>query len=113
MAGGGQGLTIDPKDDGEPTEKLPGQQHPLGGGTDQSTAAYPPGSEPTAPSPAAAVGASPRLEAGRSLAGRFVILRFIASGGMGEVYDALDNELGSRVAVKTILPAFARDPGVV
>jgi len=32
---------------------------------------------------------------------------------MGEVYDALDNELGSRVAVKTILPAFARDPGVV
>jgi serine/threonine protein kinase len=59
------------------------------------------------------MGASPRLEAGRSLAGRFVILRFIASGGMGEVYEALDNELGSRVAVKTILPAFASDPGVV
>jgi serine/threonine-protein kinase len=32
---------------------------------------------------------------------------------MGEVYEALDNELGSRVAIKTILPALARDPVVV
>jgi serine/threonine-protein kinase len=32
---------------------------------------------------------------------------------MGEVYEAWDSELGSRVAVKTILPALARDAGVV
>jgi eukaryotic-like serine/threonine-protein kinase len=78
----------------------------------ESTAAYVPGSEPTAPS-ANATGTGTRLAPGRSVAGRFVILRFIAQGGMGEVYEALDTELGSRVALKTILPAFAGDPDIV
>jgi len=36
------------------------------------------------------------------LAGRFRIIRFIARGGMGEVYEAQDQVLGERVALKTI-----------
>src|ERR1700722_4106646 len=35
------------------------------------------------------------------LAGRFKVIRFVARGGMGEVYEAQDEELNERVAVKT------------
>lgn len=35
------------------------------------------------------------------LAGRFKVIRFVARGGMGEVYEAEDEELQERVAVKT------------
>jgi serine/threonine protein kinase len=53
--------------------------------------------------------ASPRLAPGEVLAGRFVVRRFIARGGMGEVYEAEDQELHSRVALKTVLASFAAD----
>src|SRR5881296_3051643 len=44
------------------------------------------------------------------LAQRFKIVRFVAQGGMGEVYEAEDLELGGRVALKTVLPSVASDP---
>jgi hypothetical protein len=44
----------------------------------------------------------PRLQEGELLAGRFSILRFIARGGMGAVYEANDVMLGARVALKVI-----------
>src|SRR5271165_930954 len=50
------------------------------------------------------------LEVGERLANRFTIIRFIARGGMGAVYEAEDMVLRTRVAVKTILPEFAADP---
>jgi hypothetical protein len=34
------------------------------------------------------------------IAGRFIVNRFIARGGMGEVYEAWDSELKERVAIK-------------
>ncbi len=43
-----------------------------------------------------------QLAPGRILAGRFTILRYIAGGGMGEVYEAHDSEVGENVALKTI-----------
>lgn len=46
---------------------------------------------------------------GDFVAERFRIQRFIAEGGMGEVYAAEDRELGETVALKTIRPALARD----
>ena len=40
---------------------------------------------------------------------RFRIVRFIAAGGMGEVYEAEDLELHEHVALKTIKPEVAQD----
>ena len=36
--------------------------------------------------------------------GHFTLQRFIAKGGMGQVWEALDEKLGSRVALKLVLP---------
>ena len=49
------------------------------------------------------------LAAGDLLAGRFRIVRFIARGGMGEVYEAEDLELRERVALKTVRAARSAD----
>lgn len=54
-----------------------------------------------------AVPASPTLCEGRLMAGRFKIIKFIARGGMGDVYEAEDLELHERVALKTIRPEIA------
>src|SRR5687768_10943586 len=43
-----------------------------------------------------------RLEAGALLGGRYRIVKFLAKGGMGEVYEADDLVLTERVALKTI-----------
>jgi eukaryotic-like serine/threonine-protein kinase len=52
-----------------------------------------------------------RFQPGQVLVGRFIIIRFIAKGGMGEVYEAEDRFLqGARVALKTILPHIAEEP---
>jgi len=44
----------------------------------------------------------PRLSQGESLAGRFTILRFIAQGGIGAVYEASDVMLRSGAALKVL-----------
>lgn len=53
------------------------------------------------------------LKAGDAIAGRFEIIRFLDSGGMGEVYEAWDRELQERVALKTIRPEIAREAGAI
>ncbi len=55
----------------------------------------------------------PVFSPGDVLAGRFRILRFIAQGGMGEVYAAEDQVLRDRVALKTIRADIAGDPGTM
>ena len=47
------------------------------------------------------------------VANRFRIIRFIARGGMGEVYEADDPEVGERVALKTIRPEIASDKQMI
>ena len=42
------------------------------------------------------------LVPGQLAAGRFRVLRFIAEGGMGEVYEALDERLNENVALKVV-----------
>jgi tRNA A-37 threonylcarbamoyl transferase component Bud32 len=49
------------------------------------------------------------LADGQSLLGRYEIRRFIARGGMGEVYEAFDSVLGERVALKTLLATALDD----
>jgi serine/threonine protein kinase/predicted Zn-dependent protease len=51
-----------------------------------------------------------RFEPGQVIAGRFVVVRFIDRGGMGEVYEVEDCFLhGVHVALKVILPQIAND----
>ena len=50
------------------------------------------------------------FKTGEVLASRYRVERFIAKGGMGEVYEVFDQELGEHVALKTILPRTADDP---
>jgi serine/threonine protein kinase/tetratricopeptide (TPR) repeat protein len=58
------------------------------------------GEDPT-PSKVSAA-ANSAFSKGQVLAGRFRVLRFVARGGMGEVYEAEDLELNERVALKTV-----------
>src|SRR5215469_504286 len=46
---------------------------------------------------------------GDTIAKRFRIQRFIARGGMGEVYEALDIELKQKVALKTVRSVLLAD----
>jgi serine/threonine protein kinase len=51
-----------------------------------------------------------RFQSGQLIAGRFAIVRFIARGGMGEVYEAKDKFLqDAAVALKIIRPEIAGD----
>ncbi len=57
--------------------------------------------------------APPTFSPGTLLGSRYRIVRFIAQGGMGEVYDAEDAELGTHVALKTIRPGIAANESVI
>ena len=52
----------------------------------------------------------PLLAAGDLLSNRFRIRKFIGAGGMGQVYDALDEEAGVPVALKILLLPLQGDP---
>ncbi|HET8645990.1 MAG TPA: protein kinase, partial [Vicinamibacteria bacterium] len=54
-------------------------------------------------------GGSGAFQADDVLAERYRIVRFLARGGMGEVYEAHDHELRERVALKVIRSEIARD----
>jgi eukaryotic-like serine/threonine-protein kinase len=56
---------------------------------------------------------SQSLASGQIISGRFKILRFLSSGGMGEVYEAWDSELNERVALKTIRPEIASSTAAI
>jgi len=47
---------------------------------------------------------------GSVVCGRFEIVRFIGRGGMGQVYEALDLELKTRIALKAIRSDVSSDP---
>ncbi len=53
------------------------------------------------------------LAPGRVLASRFELRRLLGRGGMGQVWLALDAELGEQVAVKVLEPALAADEAML
>ena len=54
---------------------------------------------------------TPRV--GVTLSGRYRLQRLIATGGMGQVWEAVDSRLGRRVAVKVLKQEFSSDPEFV
>src|SRR5262249_378342 len=81
---------------------------------DGPTARLPP-TPPPAPLPPPGAGpplppAPPAFATGDLLCERFRIVRFLAVGGMGEVYEAEDLQFQERVALKTVRPGLAADP---
>ncbi len=98
-----------PTKGGDRTEALgeaPGPEFTSPRTPDESTAALPALSEEPASKDEADL---PRLAPGERLAGRFEVLRFIARGGMGAVYEAEDVMLRARVALKLIRGRIVTD----
>src|SRR5437879_5186500 len=50
---------------------------------------------------------------GELIGERYRIHRFLARGGMGEVYEALDTWLNEKVALKTLIPEIADSPSAL
>ncbi len=58
--------------------------------------------------------ARPRIfQPGQLVAGRYEVVAFLGAGGMGEVYEVQDRELGERVALKTVGAAMSLDRAAV
>ncbi|MFC0206654.1 serine/threonine protein kinase [Novosphingobium soli] len=68
---------------------------------------------PPSPAPARARGTAAAIEVGTVLNHMFEVKRFLARGGMGEVFEGVNIASGERVAIKTILPELAADPNVM
>jgi eukaryotic-like serine/threonine-protein kinase len=58
------------------------------------------------------VNGPPGFSPNQSVGGRYRVIRFIARGAMGEVYEAEDTVLRGRVALKTIRPEIAREQSI-
>ncbi|HUD29708.1 MAG TPA: serine/threonine-protein kinase [Novosphingobium sp.] len=79
--------------------------------------AAPSATPPTAPTPppqaARSSGNAASIEVGTVLNHMFEVRRFLARGGMGEVFEGVNIASNERVAIKTILPELAADPNVM
>jgi eukaryotic-like serine/threonine-protein kinase len=84
-------------------------QHQVEAAAPAAMAAAPDGEAPVAPAIGPPTPGTAVFRTGDIVAFRFRIVRFLALGGMGELYEAEDLELQERVALKTILPHIASD----
>src|SRR5208283_2666927 len=69
--------------------------------------------KPSAPGDAASPTDEGSRMVGALLAGRYQIKRLCGEGGMGRVYEGEHIEIGKRVAVKVLHPAYSRTPDLV
>ncbi|MFS0738579.1 serine/threonine-protein kinase [Sphingomonas sp. 1P06PA] len=101
-----------PPEDGDRTVFLPS------GGVPPSAPPPPPAQQPTmVPGNMTYVPMAPRTDGDRIQVGDvlnhiFRVDRFIARGGMGEVFEGINVSSDERVAIKVMLPALAADPNV-
>ncbi len=88
-----------------PAEQPSSPQHP----------SYPPtggGSQTSFQASAVPLGSARPIQPGDVLNHIFEVRRFIARGGMGEVFEGINVNSDERVAIKVILPHLAADPSV-
>lgn len=78
------------------------------GATPPTLVGAPMAAAPTHPMPPRPHG-EPAFAPGEKIAGRYRVIRFLARGGMGEVYEVEDQELRERVALKTVRGDVSRD----
>ncbi len=92
----------DPKDNTPPD---PEQTivSPAGGNPDEEATVFTPAAKPANPG---------QIQIGALLNGIYEVKRFIARGGMGEVYEGVNVNTEERVAIKVILQHLAADPNV-
>src|SRR5215467_5332483 len=81
----------------------------LDGTTGSSALESTPAPRAATPGEQASAPASTRFAAGDLISNRYRVERFIARGGMGEVYEATDCELRSRIALKCVAVAKEAD----
>jgi serine/threonine-protein kinase len=48
-----------------------------------------------------------------TMVNKYKVLRLLGQGGMGEVYEAVDETLDRKVAIKILLPEYAKDAEIV
>lgn len=85
-----------------PSDDRPPLSGPAGGGLDNA---------PTVDRLDSPLASGPhRFRPGLVLAERYRVLRFLAQGGMGEIYEVEDLQLAERVALKTVRAVAARHP---
>ncbi|WP_440979362.1 serine/threonine-protein kinase [Sphingomonas pseudosanguinis] len=77
------------------------------------SAGEPAGGERTVFDRAATRGTGVAIQEGDVLNHMFAVRRFLARGGMGEVFEGANLVTDERVAIKVMLPALANDPNVV
>jgi serine/threonine protein kinase/tetratricopeptide (TPR) repeat protein len=53
------------------------------------------------------------FQPGEMVSGRFTIVRLLGTGGMGQVYEALDTELGVHIALKTVRAEISQNPAIL
>ncbi|HOK09483.1 MAG TPA: protein kinase [Candidatus Hydrogenedens sp.] len=53
------------------------------------------------------------LHRGETFSNRYTVIKLIGRGGMGSIYKVFDNTLKEEVALKLLLPQFAKDPMIV
>lgn len=101
-----------------PAPPTPPPPPPVADDADEGTvfaapAAAPPRPVSAPPPQAARAGSAASIEVGTVLNHMFEVKRFLARGGMGEVFEGFNIASNERVAIKTILPELAADPNVM
>jgi serine/threonine protein kinase len=104
--------TSDGGGDGWPTgaSDVPGAGPPL---TDSEFDRPAPGREPTESIVAARPAETARLASGTRIGDRYVVKRWVASGGMGDVYEAHDERTGTVVAIKAMAARCGDSPALL
>ena len=85
----------------------------MDGSFDSTKSMSPPSERGSASGESAGDGRTRQLDPGDALGDRFTVIRFLARGGMGEVYEVADRHLQNKhCALKTLRGEIATDPSV-